>query len=386
MKSFAVCFAILFACEITANAWLRPFYEDEVIVQRSELIAIGHLKENSIQYVPHDTKPPEGRSWEHHAILVITEAIKGKSETNEIPIIIHYGLDPVVGGYVKRNDGFMINVRGNKKDYPTNLVQIFDTGNSMKGGGPVVEDASKDNIWFLRRLGGYLGREPASTNYFGILDPEDVQPLNLRKYFETYLSSDPKNAVKAYAAENPHVAGRSQRYLNHLEVGRILKIENPTNCFKALLPHYLNRESWDMKSEIRNGIISCGSVAGEKLISVFQDPNRKDFRQNIILIWRDMNYTNVAPMLIQLLKDHDQFWSEQKLTNGWWNADVGSELTKKRRDNYVEIYYSVCALRKFYDPQAKEVIELTKKRWEVIQFDNPQILEECNAALKELGN
>ncbi len=149
MKSLIVSFVILFACAITANAGLRASYEDETIVQRSELIAVGHLKENSIQYVPHESKPSEGRSWEHHAIFVITEIIKGKPETNEIPIIIHYGLDPIVGGYVKR-DGFMMNVRGDKKDYPTNLVQIFDTGNSVVGGGPVVEDASKDNIWFLR--------------------------------------------------------------------------------------------------------------------------------------------------------------------------------------------------------------------------------------------
>ena len=126
----------------------------------------------------------------------------------------------------------MMNVRGNSKDYPTNLVQIFDTGNSAMSFKPVVEDAGKDNIWFLRRLGG-LGREPSSTNNLGILDPEDVQPLKLRKYFEAYLSPDPENAVKAYATENADIVERSQRYLNHLEVQRILKTENPTNRVEA---------------------------------------------------------------------------------------------------------------------------------------------------------
>lgn len=385
MKSFAVYFTILFACAITANAWLRPYFEDEVIVQRSELIAVAHLKENSIQYIPHKSEPLGGNWWEYNATLVIAEIIKGKSETNEIPITIHYGLDPIVGGYVS-NNVFMMNVRGNKKDYPTNLIQIFDTGNSAMSLKPIVEDASKDNIWFLRRLGGDLGREPASTNNLGILDPEDVQPLKLRGYFETYLSQNPEDAVKSYVATHPEFAGRAQRFLSHLEVQRILIIDDPAARFEALLPHYLNHESWDMKSEIRNGIISCGSIAGEKLIPIFNDPAHADFRENIILIWRDMNYTNVAPMLIQLLKGHDQFWTEQKLTNNWWNTDVGSELTEKRRANYGEIYYSVCALRKFHDPQAKEAIELIKKRWEAINFDNPQILEECNAALKELGN
>ena len=99
-----------------------------------------------------------------------------------------------------------------------------------------------------------------------------------------------------------------------------------------------------------------------------------------------MYYTNVAPMLIELLKDHDQFWAKQKLTADWWNTDVGSKLTEERRANYGEIYYSVAALRTFHFLRAKEAIELTKKRWEAIHFDNPQIIEECDAALGEFAN
>lgn len=383
-KPFIASFAILLISAITAKAWLRPSFEDAIVVERSELIVVGHLKEKSIEYVPHDSKPPEGKSWEHHATLVITECIKGKSSGKEIPVIIHYGLDPVVGGYLKRDGDLMIDARNGKKDYPTNQVQIFDTGNSIHDFAPVVDDAGKDNVWFLRRGSGVYGLEPG-TNDLGIVDPDDVQPLQLKGYFETYLTKNPEDAVKTYSAAHPEISQRAQRFLNHLEIQRILRIQDPTIRFENLLPHYINGESWDMHSEIRQGIISCGKIAGERLVSVFQDADHKDLRPAIILIWRDMNYTESAPLLIHLLEDHDRFWAEQKLTNGWWSAAVGSELTRKRQELYGEVYYSVCALRTFRDPKSKKALELTQKRWESIKFDNPQILQECDAALKDLA-
>ena len=90
-----------------AQAWLRLRYEDATVVERSELIVVGRLKRGCIEYVPHKKKPHEGASWEHHATLVISEVLRGTCRDKEIPIVIHYGLTPVVGGYVKRKN-FMI--------------------------------------------------------------------------------------------------------------------------------------------------------------------------------------------------------------------------------------------------------------------------------------
>jgi hypothetical protein len=135
-------------CAGVAQAWLRPEYEDATVVERSELIVVAHIKEGSIMYVPHDKKSWEGASWEHHATLVIREVLKGKCADKEIPIIIHYGLDPVVEGYVKR-DAFTINNRGSKNDYPKGIIQIRDTGGNK--GFELVKDARNDNLWFLRK-------------------------------------------------------------------------------------------------------------------------------------------------------------------------------------------------------------------------------------------
>ena len=326
---------LLVLCPSIAHAWLRAEHEDAIVVERSELIVVAHIKAGSIEYVPHDKKLSEGSSWEHHATLVISEVLKGRCADKEIPVIIHYGLTPVVGGYVKR-DSFMIDFRGVRKDYPADIVEIFDTGNSVHGFPSLVKDAREDNLWYLRRRSGIYGRE-AGTGDFGIVDPEDLRPLDWKEYIIAYLSDDPASAVREYLRKNPDKDGRGKRYLDHLEIQQIRQVDDPGQRYDLLLPFFLNRTTWGMKSEACDGIITCGATAGAKLKDVFADPRYRDFRQEIIGLWQALGYREVAPLLIDLLKKHDQFWSEQHLQKGWWNEDPGSELTRRRRDIYGEV-------------------------------------------------
>jgi hypothetical protein len=101
----------------------------------------------------------------------------------------------------------MMDTRRGQKDYPTNRVEIMDTGNSAHSGISLVEDAATDNLWFLRRRSGIYGREPGTGN-LGIVDPEDLQPLKLKDYFLSYLSPHPQEDVVKYAAKHPDVADR----------------------------------------------------------------------------------------------------------------------------------------------------------------------------------
>ncbi len=258
-----------------ANAWLRPSYRDADIVERSELIAVGHLKENSIQFVPHTNIFPEGRSWEHHATLVITSVIKGASGEETIPIIIHYGLEPVVGGRAQ-HDGFTMNTSGGSKDYPTNLVWIIDTG-SMHGGGSLVEDASKDNIWFLRRRSGIYGGEP-DTGDLGIVDPEDVQPLRLKEYFELYLTSHPEDVLRAYAASHTEVTLRVQHWLDHQAASRDWQAVNALKDAKAKAARMASypreatapKASGELHQELRKQMPQLGADAVPALIEVLR--------------------------------------------------------------------------------------------------------------------
>ena len=144
---------LLALCSNVAHAWIRSHYEDATVVGRSELIVVAHLKENTIQYVPHKKKPHEGASQEHHAVLVITEVLKGTCDRREIPIIIHYGLTPIVGGYVKRKS-FMIDRRRGDKAYPKDVIEIVATG-KWHGPPPLVKDVRNNHLWFLRRRSGF---------------------------------------------------------------------------------------------------------------------------------------------------------------------------------------------------------------------------------------
>lgn len=379
----SIFFALLLSASNSVHAWSRPHYEDAVIVERSELIVVAHLKEGSIQYVPHKKKAHEGSSWEHHAKLVIKDVLKGKNDKKEIPVIIHYGLTPVVRSSVKKENS-TANSQAVRDDDSKDIIEIFDTGNSIRGKPSLVKNAGQDNIWFLRKRSGSYGRKPGTGKY-GIVDPEDIQPLNWKDYFITYMSDDPESAVKEWSKKNPGRAGRAKIYLDHLEVQRIMKIKDSQERYTKLLPFFLDRMTWNMKFEAKEGIILCGKTAGEQLKKVFDDPERAGFRSEIIRMWRDIGYKEAVPLLVDLLKKHDRFWAKQNLPEGWWNKDVGSDRTRRRRDIYSEVYYSICALRTFKDRRAKSVIEKILNRWKAIKFENLQIVDECEAALRELS-
>jgi hypothetical protein len=165
-----------------AQAWPRVRYEDAQVVERSEVIAIAHIKRESIRFVRSD-------HWEHQARLVITEVLKGALADTEIPITIHFGLLPVVGGYVKRPE-FMVNLRTTGQEYPKDHIAIIDF--ALPAVDPIVPDAGCDHLWFLRRRSGPRGEQPGTL--YGIVDPEDLRPLALKEYFLAYLSPDPAAA------------------------------------------------------------------------------------------------------------------------------------------------------------------------------------------------
>ena len=354
---------LLLTAATTAHGEMRTGYDDAIVVERSELIVIGRLDGESIQKVMHE-RSSDGQSWEFHANLLITEVLKGKATKGvEIPIVIHYGLSP---GDL-RQDG---------------KIGIWDSGNSAMSFSPLIEDAQADNLWFLRRRAGKYGREPGTGNY-GIVDPEDVQPLELEEYFLAYLSSDPGTELEIYARRNPDMRERMARYLTHLEIQRILKIEDPSERFDKLQPYFLSGAFWDGKFEAREGLLSCGSVAGERLTKLFTDPRYHERRREIIDLWWKMGYRDAAPLLIHLLKKLDRYWKRQRLEKDWWNSNSGE--THQRRENYEEVYGAVHTLRKLQDPRARAVLEATRDRWKPIGPDGLRIVKECEGALKELA-
>jgi hypothetical protein len=361
-----------------SHAWTRRPYEDAEVVARSELIVVGHLQPGTIEFLPHPHAPGEGSSHEHHAILVVTGVLKGGARPGRIPVVVHYGLTPVVVGRVQRDD-FMLDLRGGRVDYPQDVVEIIDTGSSAPG-ARVGKDAREDQLWFLRKRAVRNGREPG-TGAYGIVDPEDIRPLALKDYYLAYLSEDQERAVRDHLPDDPAARERARRYLDHLEVRRILALEDAQQRAEALLPFFLRRQGWSLRPEARDGLVACGRVAGDLLLDIFRDPERRKLREDIIQMWGEMEYRGMAVVLIELLREHDGFWEEQRLEPGWWNQDVGSALTERRREVYGEVYKSVIALGRIGDARAIEVIERTRRRWRAVTFENPQVVEACDQAL-----
>ncbi len=271
-----------------AQAWLRPCYADATVVERSELIVVAHIKVGSVEYIPREATQAEHAGWVHHATLTITEVLKGQCDNEEIPIIIHFGLTPIVEGYA-RGQKYWITYGAPERTFPKDIIEIYDTGNSASGGPPLVKDAKEDNLWFLRRLKGIYGREPGSGNY-GITDPEDLRSLKLKEYFLLYLTDNPEAAVKEYASNHPEMAGVIQNYLDHLEVQRIMQINDLEERFNRLLPYFLNQIRWGHEFEAQNGILTCGDIVEKGLKPIYEDPQYIGFRNDIMWIWRRMGF------------------------------------------------------------------------------------------------
>jgi len=360
-----------------ADAWLRRAFEDATVVERSELVVVGRLKEGSIVYVP------RGKGWEHHATLIVTEVLKGKQERNEIPIIIHYGLTPSVGGYAIR-DNSMVNKQGRRKDYPKGVVKIMDTGNSAPGLEPLVKDAGKDSLWFLRRLSKKRVQQPGPRK-LGIADPQDLRPIELKDYFLAYLSENPEPIIRKYAEGSSQRAQSAKRYLAHLEVQRILKIDDPQERLKRLLACYLGGQRWNWKWEARDALISCGDAAGDLLMKFFDDPRYEALRPDMIFVFRESGYKACAPRLVRLLEAHRVYWAERPLYKGRWDHGRDALDRKTRRRIHLEVYYSVSALRSLGESSATPLIQATKRQWQRDGFKSGQIAEECDRFLKRVS-
>lgn len=337
--------------------WMRAPNEDADVVARSELIVVGHLKPGSIYRVSHE------HWWEHHAVLVITQSLKGSS-TTEVPIIIHYGLDPMARG---TNPLFVdIDTLGSHAVEP---VLILDTGNSSQSFAPLVPDATKDNVWLLRKLGGEYGREPGTV--YGIADPEDLQPLADRDYLALYLAADPEPGVRAFAAK--HEDARAERYLAHREIQRA-----GTDA-DTLMPYFLAGARWGGHDEVADALVASG-VAGDRLLARFPSADPR-LRERIFDIWRRSAYKGAVPTLVKLLGDADRYWAAQKLAKGWWNRDVDSKKTQELRDHYSEVFDALNVLAEVHDPKARPAVARILARFEKI-VESEQIVEACYAALR----
>jgi hypothetical protein len=151
--------ALLLGGVASSPAWLRTSFSDAEIVSRAELVVVGHIKDGTMKLVNHRD------GHEHHVDLLISEVLKGSIPSNTLTVSIHYGLDPFTNG-------------------GTAAVEIWDTGNSQRSGSPVSGDLRTNQIWLLRQEKNAVNED---TDWMGIYDPEDIQPLSRKAELMKYL-------------------------------------------------------------------------------------------------------------------------------------------------------------------------------------------------------
>jgi hypothetical protein len=396
MKNLLVPIFVCFAMQPSmAVGWTRLLHEDAKLVKRSELIIIGRLKPGTLVYIPN----PEGRQgWEHRATVTVKEVLKGECKDKEIPIIIHYGLAPVVGGNIKLEG--RLEIRRGGKDVPKDIIQIYDTGNSAVDFSPVIKDAREDNIWFLRKSNGPFEQGTVATD-FGIVEPEDVQPIVLKDYYSAHLSAQPQKAMKALLTGPQTTARPAQCFLDLQDLRHDATLPDVKVRAEKLAVHYQKASDYStwlgpgssqgmwIHWESRKGIASCGPAAGPPLVKLFGKEPVAHRRWDIIRLWGEIGYTEAVPILTDLLLKHDRFWSEQNLPKGWWHDDSDPKAWGLRHDMAYETHRALETLVAVGDRRGREAIQATLKRWQSFEIPSPEkggppsIVAEAERALKK---
>jgi hypothetical protein len=161
----------------SARGWSRKHYSDSEVVSRAELIVVAKVQEGSLILVPHEQRSGAATSWEHHVRLLVSEVLKGTNASPVLAASIHYGLEPIVGGYLSNQFGTIIitNIATYRTGYCKDAIQVFDRGSSLGSFAPISGDIRTNHIWLLRSLpsGG-------NSDLIGIHDPEDIQRIEKR--------------------------------------------------------------------------------------------------------------------------------------------------------------------------------------------------------------
>jgi hypothetical protein len=370
LLSVIVCLAM----PSSVQARLRPIFEDYQIVERSELIVVGAIKEGSIKYVEHDNGGPDySPTWEHQAILIVREVLKGTCDEKEISLVIHYGLDPEIDGKLVRH-GIILNQNATA-GAAHGAIQIEDTANSMRGGPPLTVDARQDHMWFLRRLSGQDG-EIVGTGSYGIKDPQDVATLSMKPFARCLLDRNPEAAVRQQMAADSTIAARAMRFLDHCEIERIKPVPDVDERAQRLIPYFLSSE---VSYEAEKALKAIGPEAGPYLMAVYQRSRDAEVRRHVIGMWGSIRWPGCADILIQLLKtgsDHQHADGEILL--------LAEPSPDKEMDFNNAATTAIWTLGEIGEVKAIEAIEMNRSRWASMGAGYRNSVETCDGVLKRL--
>ncbi len=314
-------------------------------------------------------------------MLVTTEILRGDVKPGRIPVAIHYGLDLLVDG-VFDSDGDRIDVTTLRPKQPKGIVEIVQ---GLGAGMFPVEDMRQDHLWFLRHPPPQFLPGLAARDRLGVFDLGDMQPLALREYYAAYLTDDPETRVRAWLGAHPgsEAGPGALRYLEHCEVERIRRDENPARRVERLLAHFRAAKLWGLRDEVREAIEASGETAGPYLVALLKGGDYPDRlrRPAMIEMLGKIPYAPAFDVITAILEAHDaEFAREMRLSS--WHVQTLQQGPLAQQ--YSEVCAAALALGDLGDSRALPLLHRVEAGWAGQDGWGESVRERCVIARNAL--
>jgi HEAT repeat protein len=345
---------------------------DGAVVERADVIVVARIQPGTIEYVPHEAKnPSHGRSWEHHVTIDVTRVVKGELTAGEHRVLLHHGLTPCVGGRWKQAGGEI-----NLQDRPEGAIEIVG-GVRTLGVFEAPGDLRDENVWLLRR-GRAGGPRAAGKEMLGIVDVQDVQPMDRLGYLELYLRDDPEPALRQYIQEHPDDAVRVLPYLQHLAVKRAIAEPDPARRVERLIPYFNSYVLYDWRDEAGEAIEVAGEVAVPYLIALLHDSRR---RTEVILKLGRIGSKRAVSALVAVVQESDRMLAGVAKAASSDAVQLTRPGVSRRLHDAASAVY---ALGLIGDTAAGDVIRKIQATWSDVLPKEHALLDNCRLALEHL--
>ena len=237
--------------------------------------------------------------------------------------------------------------------------------------GTIPGELGKDHIWFLR-YSPTPNHPPdlrADQNVLGVSEPEELQPVELKPYFEAFLTAKPEDALRGYASGNSILATRSKTYLNHLAIAQIVKEPDVQKRAQLLLPYFLFTDDKNRPPDQGEAALqlweSCGQIGAATLLPYFDNPKYKAMRSDIMGLWANAQYHGGIPVLVNLLNQETTYWQNQtpEQRDLWVDVRPGHSPTMEQIASMRRIEMILFVFRQVPDPDAKAAIAKLSPIW-----------------------
>jgi hypothetical protein len=376
---FALAFVLSIRC---TPAWIRGYAHDDELVQRSDSIVIGHIEGGFTQF-EYPSKHSDGyHYWEYRTTLFVTQTISGKVHVGPTPLVIHYGIKPVI---LKTNPSLQDTFNPPAADQNTDSntpVGIYDAATTIVG-MPPGDNIRKDHVWLLRTSAGSIGGVEEDTSAPGIWSPQDVQSLDRKSYYEAVLSGN-IDAITPFTVGDSDVVKQARNTVSRLAVEKISQIPDLSKRCDQLLPFFLKKAP--ASNLAFEEIIACGSVGAAKLIPTFENSPGTDKTQ-ILIGWKNAEFKGSVPLIIEWLTKEDRWWGtltkDDQIFASREGPKGGAPYNDPRSVSFRNICCSIEALGNFRAKESKALILQIRNRWQAAApFDpNNDFLKVCDDAL-----